>query len=405
MSVLETYRRVLVTPGALLFSLTGLVARLPISMVGLGIVLLVQASHGSYGLAGAVSAVYTVANALLAIVQGRLLDRLGQRLVLTVSAVTFGISLVLLIWSVEADWPLAATYAAAAVSGASLPQIGSCVRARWSHALEHPADVQTAFALEAVLDEVVFILGPILVTVLATAIDPVLGLVVALVAGVAGSLGFAAQRGTEPPPHVHDHATGPRPALPWRTLVPVAFVAAALGVLFGAAEVTTVAFAEEQQAKAWAGGLLALWAAGSMLSGIVTGAVAWRRGPEVRVRVGAALMACAMAPLFLIDSLPLMGAVLLVGGVAIAPTLVASLSVVERVVPRARLTEGMAIVQTGIVAGVAPGAALSGVVVDHHGASGAYLVCLSAGLLAALAAQLIPRTTPRAAPGHPVPAP
>ncbi|WP_122817740.1 MFS transporter [Nocardioides pantholopis] len=398
MSVLGPYRRLLDTPGALLFSLTGLVARLPISMAGLGIVLLVESSQGSYGVAGAVSAVYTIANAILAVVQGRLLDRLGQAAVLTVASVAFGIAMVGLIWSVEADLPLLVTYVAAAGAGASLPQIGSCVRARWSHVLDRPADVQTAFALEAVLDEVVFICGPILATVLATSVDPVLGLVVALVSGVGGSLAFAAQRGTEPPAHVHDHATGPRPAMPWRTLVPVAVVAAGLGVLFGAAEVTTVAFAEEQDAKGWAGGLLALWALGSLLAGVVTGAVSWRISPEARVRRGALAMGCAMAPLFFVDSMVVMGAVLVIGGIAIAPTLVAALSVVQRVVPPARLTEGMAIVQTGIVAGVAPGAAFSGVVVDHHGASAAYLVCLGAGLVAAVSAQLIPRNQPAARP-------
>ena len=74
--MLSTYREILSRPGALLFSATALVARLPISMVGLGIVLLVSATTGSYGIAGAVSAAYLVANAVFAVIQGRLLDRL-----------------------------------------------------------------------------------------------------------------------------------------------------------------------------------------------------------------------------------------------------------------------------------------------------------------------------------------
>lgn len=390
-ALLTSYQRILSEPGALLFSLTGLVARLPISMAGLGIVLLVQAANGSYGVAGAVSAAYMVANALLAIVQGRLVDRLGQGAVLAVSAVVFGVAMVALVTSVQAGWPILTTYAAGAVAGGSLPQVGSCVRARWSYVLSSPADVQTAYALEAVVDEAVFIVGPIVVTLLATTVHPVAGLAAATIAGVAGSLAFSAQHGTEPPVHRHDFSTGARPALPWRTVVPLAVVSAALGVLFGAAEVTTVAFADEQGHKAAAGGLLALWALGSLLSGVVTGAVAWRRGPTVRVRWGAAAMALAMTPLFLVHSLPLMGLVLLVGGVSIAPTLVAALSLLEQSVPAARLTEGMSIMQTGLVAGVAPGATLSGIVVDGHGASAAYLVSVGAGLLAALAAQLLPR--------------
>lgn len=391
MPLLSTYRRILSVPGAALFSLTALVARLPISMVGLGIVLLVESTTGSYGVAGAVSAAYMVTNAVLAIIQGRLLDVLGQARVVGLTSIVFGAAMVTFIVALQADWPLAAAYVAAAVAGGSLPQIGSCVRARWSYVLDEAADKQTAFALEAVADEVVFIIGPILVTVLATTVHPVAGLATAVVAGVGGSLGFAAQRRTEPPVHRDHGGSGVRPPMPWRTVLPVAVLSAALGILFGGAEVTTVAFAEEHGTEAYAGGLLALWALGSLVAGAVTGAISWQSRPATRVRWGAFAMACTMAPLYFVDSVLLMGAVLLAGGLAIAPTLVAALSLIEQAVPSARLTEGMAIVQTGLVAGVAPGAMISGFVIDHRGASAAYLVALAAGGVAALAAQALPR--------------
>jgi predicted MFS family arabinose efflux permease len=401
----SSYRRVLATPGALLFSSTGLVARLPISMSGLGIVFLVQAGTGSYAVAGAVSATYMVANAICAIVQGRVVDSWGQGGVLGTLAVAFGVAVALLVVSVESDWPRAVTYAAAALSGATLPAVGTCVRARWTHALEGGPALQTAFALESVVDEMVYMVGPILVTLLATLVDPVLGLAAAAAAGTFGGLAFAAQRRTEPPAQPHRRSEGARPAMPWRTVLPLAVVAAALGILFGAAEVTTVAFADEQGHKGYAGGLLAVWALGSLLAGLVTGAVAWRRGSSYRVRVGAIGMACAMAPLSFIGSIPLMGLFLLIGGVAIAPTMVAAMSLTQEVVPASRLNEGMAIMQTGVVAGVAPGAALSGLVVDASGASTAYLVSLAAGVLAAVAAQVIPRGLPAAPAGEPQPAP
>ncbi len=405
MPLLSSYRRVLATPGGLLFSLTGLVARLPISMAGLGIVFLVEAGTGSYGVAGLVAGAYTIANALFAIAQGRLIDTLGQRVVLGTASVAFGVSTGLLIVSVQADWPIAVSYAAAAVAGGTLPSVGSSVRARWTHVLTAPEDVQTAYAFEAVVDETVFILGPILVTVLATAVDPVVGLGAAAVLGTVGSLAFAAQCRTEPPAQRHDAAAGARARMPWRTVLPLAVVCAALGILFGAAEVTTVAFADEQGSKAYAGGLLALWALGSLLAGVVTGARSWRRGPSFRVRAGAIGMACAMAPLYFVGSVPLMGLLLLIGGVAIAPTLIATLSLTQASVPPARLTEGMAIMQTGIVAGVAPGVAVSGWIVDAQGASAAYLVSLAAGVLAALAAQAVPRrrTADRRASAEPAP--
>ena len=173
-------------------------------------------------------------------------------------------------------------------------------------------------------------------------------------------------------------------------------VALALGSLFGAAEVTTVAFAEEHGVPGLTGVLLALWALGSLLAGVITGAIHWTKGPSTRLKVGTAALAASMAPLGLIDAVWLMGAALFVAGFAIAPSLIATMSLVEQSVPSARLTEGMAFIHTGLAAGLAPGAALSGVVVDAAGASPAYLVSAGAGVIAALAAQTLPRPTPTA---------
>ncbi|KRE96093.1 hypothetical protein ASG76_03345 [Nocardioides sp. Soil774] len=385
--MLDSYARVLRRPGALAFSGAGLVARLPISMVGLGIVLLVEERTGSYGLAGTVSAVFVLAEAAVAVLHGRWVDHYGQARVLPIAISVFAAGLSLMILAVEQDWPTACTYVFAALGGAALPQVGASVRTRWSHLLDEPGEKQTAFALEAVLDEVVFVVGPVLVTLLATSWHPVAGLGLALVSGVAGTFAFAAQRRTEPPAGRTVVTDGPRPAMPWRLVLPLALVCLTLGALFGAAEVSTVAFAEEQGHRGVAGWLLAAWSFGSLVAGLVTGAIAWRSGPDVRLRWGSAAMALAMVPLLLVSSLPLMAVVLLVGGLAIAPTMIVAMTMVEQGVPPTRLTEGMAILHTGIVAGVAPGASIAGFVVDHSGASAAYAVALAGGVLGALAAQ------------------
>ncbi|MFC7503379.1 MFS transporter, partial [Nocardioides sp. GCM10030258] len=169
-----------------------------------------------------------------------------------------------------------------------------------------------------------------------------------------------------------------------------------LGILFGAAEVVTVAFADENGRKSAAGFLLAIWAFGSLVAGVVSGAIVWRHGPLVRLRVGAFGMLLAMAPLPLVPSIPVMGVVLLVGGFAISPTLIATMSLAEQVLPPARLTEGMAIIGTGLAAGLAPGAAIAGVLIDAEGASPAYLVCGVGGALALLGALAtrVPATVP-----------
>src|SRR3954463_11395994 len=199
--MLTNYRRILTVPGSLLFSATGMVARLPISMQSLGIVLLVVAETGSYGFAGSVAAATTVAGALAAIAQGRYLDRLRPARGLPPLILAWAVAVVLLVASVRGCWSHLASYAAAAAVGLCLPSVGACVRARWAHVLDEPRQVQTAYALESVVDEAVFITGPILMTVLATGWDPAAGLLVMVLAGLGGTLFLVSQRRTEPPAH------------------------------------------------------------------------------------------------------------------------------------------------------------------------------------------------------------
>lgn len=384
--MLMTYRRVLSLPGALAFSLSGLVARLPISMVSLGIVLLVSTRTGSYSQAGVVSASFVIATSLFAIVQGRLVDRLGQSRLLLPAVLAFAGSMILLMVAVEWSWGTPAAVGFAFLAGAAQPQIGSFVRARWSHVVPERSMVQTAFAFEAVVDETVFMVGPTVVTLLATGVHPLAGLTVAVVAALAGTFALVAQRSSEPPAHPRHPVRTERPRLPWPTLGPLAVAAAMMGALFGATEVATVAFSEELGAKSASGPLLAVWALGSLLSGVVTGTVTWRAANATRLRWGALMLALSMLPLPFVGSFAVMVAVLFLAGFAISPTLIAMTSWVEELVPAARLTESMAVIGTGITAGVAPGAVLAGTVIDAHGANPSYWVSAVAGAVGFVAA-------------------
>jgi predicted MFS family arabinose efflux permease len=387
--MLTTYRRILAVPGALLFSATGLVGRLPISMQGLGIVLLVVNVTGSYAYAGAVAGATTVANAAATIFQGRALDRLGQFRVLPALILTWGAALALLIAAVHGEWPRWSVFALAIVAGLMLPPVGTCVRARWSYVLDEPREVQTAYALESVIDEAIFIIGPTIATVLATRWHPWAGLGLAVLSGLVGISALASQRSTQPPPQHRDQARGARPAMPWARVVPLAVVCVALGSMFAAAEVSTVAFSSEQHAKSYAGVLLALWALGSLIAGLATGTFLWKRSAVFRVQVGTVCLALVMLPMSFVGSMPVMAVALFVAGFAIAPTMIASMGATEQMVPASRLTEGIAIMHTGIAAGLAPGAALAGLMIDAHGASTGYLVALGAGVVAALASQVL----------------
>lgn len=381
----ESYRRVFAIRGSAAFSATGILARLPMAMMTLGIVILVSTLTDSYTRAGQVSAAYVIGNALVAIPHGRLADRFGQTVVLYVDAVAFALTTGLLVHSVTAGWSDPLPHLFAALAGASMPQVGSMVRARWAHLVTDEKQRHTAFAVEAVGDEVVFVTGPSLVTFLSTLYAPQTGLLVALGVGTAGTFLLAAQPRTAPPAHPTHTEHGPD-ALGWSRVLPIAFAALALGALFGALEVSTVAVAQDAGHKAASGILLGVFSFGSMVAGLVAGAVHWKSSDLLRFRAGIGILAVAMLALPFLDGLVLLGVVLLGVGLALAPTLIAVVSLLEASTPRSRLTEAMAVFQTGISAGLAPGAYLAGVIADHTHGAATYWVCVGAGAFAMVAA-------------------
>jgi predicted MFS family arabinose efflux permease len=381
--VLGPYRAVLSTPGAPAFEVAGLVARLPIATVGLGIVLLVSTRTGSYALAGALSATALVAQAAASPMMARLIDRVGQARVLVPAFAGFTVANVLMVAAVEADLSTPLPHLAAAAVGALEPPIGACVRARWRHALAEGPLLHTAFSLEAVIDEAVFIVGPVIVTILATQVHESAGLLTIAVVATMGGWWLAAQRSTEPPTsRGSDGAREFAEPMRWPGLVPIIVVGILLGSLFGATEVVTVAFAQEHGHRSATAALLGAWAFGSLIAGLVTGAVPWRSSARTRYRVGSLALTAAMTPLPFIDGLWLLGGVLFVAGFAISPTLVATVSLIDDTVPSRRLTEGITWVTTGLGLGVAAGAAIAGHLIDAHGASAAFWLSTASGALA-----------------------
>jgi MFS family permease len=272
----------------------------------------------------------------------------------------------------------------AAATGAFFPPIGACVRARWSYAVGSRQTLQTAFAIESVNDEIVFITGPVLVTVLATQVHEVAGLLAVLVLTVCGIVWLASQRETEPPPQAGRHnVADPLPKL-W--LAAMVAAAGCLGSLFGSAEVITVAFAAEHGRPGLTGPLLAGWAFGSLLAGLITGAINWKVTPHRRYRLGTLALAVVMAPLPFIDNLALLAVSLFIAGFAVSPTFVAAFSLIESTVPASRFTEGITWLSTGIALGIAPGVAIAGRIIDHSGASTAFVVPVIAGVVGAVIA-------------------
>jgi predicted MFS family arabinose efflux permease len=385
-TVFSPYVRLFAVPGAVSFSLAGWVGRLPAPMLGLGAVLLVEGETGSYGLAGAVSGTLALSYGVAGPQWARAMDRRGQGRVLRVAMTAFALTGVAFVSAVVAGGPRWSWFVLAAAAGATGPNIGSLVRARWSAVLD-PAGRQTAYAFEAVADEVVFVVGPPLVTLLATLIAPPVGFVTGIVFGVVGGLWLAGQGATEPPPHPVDAtASGRRSSVLTPALLVVLITYLAVGTLFGAIDVVVIGFAEAEGAPALSGVALAVFATGSLVAGLVYG-LARLPGTLASRFVGTAVaFGLAGQLLWGVGSLPVLVGCGFLAGLTIAPVLVSGTSLVESRVAPGVLTESLAWTITGLTIGVTAGSALAGAAVDAWGAQRAFAVpALAAALTAVLA--------------------
>lgn len=384
------YLQVLRTPHALPMVLAAFIGRLPLSMVGLGSVLLVASETGSYGLGGAVAATGAVTTAAAGPLLGRWADTYGQRRVLLPVLVVFVLSGVVFLFSVREDWPLLLVFFSAGLAGACIPPVSSMIRVRWTHLLRGSHRLHTALSMESVVDEFVFIVGPVLVTFLSTTGHATSGVVTAFTLAAVGSLLFAAQRRTEPEPHGHASRQGPS-AIRTRGLRVLFVVGAAVGAILGTLEIALVAFADEQGAMALSGVLIASLAVGSMASGIGWGAIHWQLPLRLRLVGALVLLTVLVLPLLFIDDIWLMVPFVIVAGIAVSPSLISSFTLAELLVPRSAVTEAFTWIGTALGLGVAVGASAAGKIVDVAGANRAFVVAIVAAGVAAVVVGLYQR--------------
>jgi MFS family permease len=360
---------------------------MPMSMRGLGCVLMLVALTGSYGLAGAVAATLTLSQAFTAPWLGRLADRHGQRRLLVLALAAHASGTLLLVLAAQVDAPAWTLFPAAALSGAAVLPVGSLVRARWAGLVGGTPALDTAFALESVLDEAVFVVGPVLVTALAVGVAPAAGLLGPLAFVVVGYLYLAVQENTEPGPS-SEHRQAGRLAVLTPGLLVLILTCAAVGISLSVIDVGMVAFARERGSPGAAGPLLALFATGSMLAGLAYGAREWRTPHDLRFLIATTALCAGTMPILLADGIATMALSVAIAGVGIAPALIASSTLVEELLPRAALVEGLTWVVTALTVGAAAGAALAGAAIDLAGSCAAFAAALAAGLVSVLVAGL-----------------
>ncbi|MEU5440085.1 MFS transporter [Streptomyces griseofuscus] len=380
------YGALLRTRGAWTFLLPGFAARQPFAMLTLSIVLLVQHTTGSYGAAGAAAAVTGVSMALFAPYSGRLADRYGQRAVLLPGVLVHTVSGLSLTALALAHAPLWALFLAAVPTGASVPQVGPMVRARWGVKLQGSPLMGTAAAFESVTDELTFVFGPLLATALCTAVTPAAGLLTEAALTLVGGLLFAAQKSTQPAvtatggaAHV-EHGSALR--IPGVRVLIVTFLG--IGSVFGGMQVSLAAFTQSIGEPGLNGVLYGVFAAGNMLSGIVCGAIAWKTAPQRRLLVGYAALALTASALWTAHSVLLLAALGLLVGMCIAPSLITGYTLVEALVPARARTEAFTWLTGAVALGQAAAVTVAGQLEDRLWDGSGFLVPMGGTVLALL---------------------
>lgn len=371
----KSYREILRIPGALKFSAAGLIARFPMSIVGIAQILMVTTLYGSYDIAGKVAGASVIAYAICAPILAKLVDRFGQSKVmipsLTVSAAGMVALLVAASLRLDPWWLILATVIAGGASGS----LGSLVRSRWTVVVKNNAQMHTAYAMESTLDEVVYMLGPVIATVLTTSVHPLAGLILALALMLCGGYWFLSQRSTEPPVSSSDTTSHSSSVMALPVMIALAVVYVLAGAVFGAIDMSVVAFTDALNLKQLSGLLLGIFATGSMFAGLLYGARTWHFPLWKLFIAGVFALAVGTTLIAFARTWYGMAVIMLITGFSISPTMINVNAMVQRAVPINRLTEGLTWMSTAMSLGVSLGSASAGTAIDYGGAdAGFYLV-------------------------------
>jgi MFS family permease len=352
-------RDVLRTPGALSLFLASCVARLPMGALGLLIVLHTEDLTGSYTASGVATAAYAIGLGISNPLLARVIDTRGQTTVLRAGALGAA-SAITALAALPASVPVAGLVACAGAAGALQPPVGACMRTLWTVLLDDEDGRHAAYSLEAVVLEVVYICGPVLIVAGLGSWSLRAAIAACAVFVLVGDLAFSAHpvsRAWRPHQDRAPVAAGALLAPGVRLLVAVF---ALCGLAVGAVEVAVPAGLDAAGHRGLTGLVLGLWGVGSILGGFaVSRAGAPRDGARrlawLLVAWGAAhaLVGAAAGPTGF-------ALLLLLAGVTIAPTFVCANALLDGVAPPGTLTEAFTWTSTGITAGIAAGAAVAG---------------------------------------------
>ncbi len=383
--MLSNYIDILRIPGAWRFSLGGAIMRMPMSMFTIAIILTVKSTYDSYTLAGAVAGANVIALSIAAPFIARAVDQHGQSRVMIPVFIVTSVALAAFVVLTWVKAPVWAVFVVSAIQGASWGAPGALVRSRWAQVVANPGQLNTAYALEAAVDEVAYVLGPIIATLMGTLLFPSSGLILAILLIAFGAYGFFAEKLTEPAPIPRSENSAQASVITHPVVIVLALTYIGAGAMFGATDVSVVAFTEEQGLPAMGGVLLGIFAFGSLNAALIYGARTWAQPLWRLFAVGVVALALGTSTFLFATNVPILALAMLVTGLTIAPTMTNVNMLIARAVPSSQLTEGLTWMSTAMNIGVSVGSMFGGALVDFGGAhSGFNVVIASAGLMVML---------------------
>jgi MFS family permease len=377
--MLNKYRQVFAGNTAWRFSTAGFIARLPISMVGIGVLMYVEAERGSYAIAGAVSGSIAIASAIGGPLSSRLIDKLGQHRVLPIQILIITICSIALVLLIPSSVPAPYLFIFSIGSGIAYPSIGALVRSRWTALLVSGPILLTAFSIESIIDELIFIVGPTIASTTSVKIHPAAPQVIAIFLLAGGGLWLASMRNSEPPINAHQGKRG-KPVIFQNGLIYLWAVHIASGIFFGAIETSIIAFTKIAGEPIYAGIVIALWSFGSLVGGIVYGGVQFKSPLHKHLIVVSFLLVPATAAMVFVNSIFMLALLTIAAGIGVSPLLIASAAITQRRSPVGRTTEAIATMYSGIGLGFAFALAMAGWLIDIRGTDYSFAL----GALAAL---------------------
>jgi MFS family permease len=388
--MVDRYRSVLAAPGCARVLATALIGRLPQGMLSLAVLLLVRQETRSYVAAGVAVGAQALCNAAGSPIQGRLVDRFGRARVLAPAAVLQALVLVSLVLAAGSGASAVVDVVLAGLAGALYPSIAPAVRSLLREILQDPAQRETAYALESVVQEIIWITGPLVVAVVVSVISTAGAVLLAAGVCVAGTALFITAPLVCAAPRSSAAPRGRRaldiPAL--RVLLgPIALMGAGLG----ATEVGLPALALHAGSRPSAGLLLAMWSVGSMAGGLWYGSRSWHASLGTRYRRLLIAAVLCTAPLIAARTIAEGLVFSVLAGLMIAPVFSCQYALIGHAVTAGVETEAFTWVSAALVTGVAAGSALAGLAVSAAGVSAPFVLgCAAAGLAALAATRLGP---------------